>query len=352
VVDAGDLTVYPVEQFNTPTEGASVALSKVAGSTLSFSWQPSSGTGPTPKYTVVFYSDAEGTNEIGTAPAGNDQYASTATVLHTALEAAAVAAGIPAEETGDIWWSVRTTVLTQSEIATIPPRKLTVTRLPGIPATVYITGAASEAGATLGNAIVMKKTTDGIFEIYTKLTTGGTYCFVDGTTGTPRRFSVSGGTAIIEGGTTSPSATAIYKIELNFNTNVATYKTISSVTWYILWWERETALDYEGLGVWKKTITFGANECTNGNTDNRYKFRMVDNSSTNSGRSQWVAAISQDSEPTGNPNYYYVRQQYVTQQWTDGWVWKVAGHSGWNGNTYVVTVSLKSNEEYTHMVAR
>jgi hypothetical protein len=352
VVDAGDLTVYPVEQFNAPVDGASVVLSKVAGSSQTFSWQPSSGTGPTPKYDVIFYSDAEGTNEIDTAPAGNSNYASTATVLHSTLESIAAAAGIPAEGAGDIWWSVRTTVLTQSGIASIPPRKLTVTRFPGIPATVYIAGAASEAGATLANAIVMKKTTDGIFEIYTKLTSGGTYCFVDRTSGTPRQFSVTGGTSIIEGGSISPSATAVYKIELNFNTDVATYKTIQSVTWYILWWGAEKALDYEGLGVWKKTITIGASECTSGNTDNRYKFRMKDNSSTNSGNSQWVAAITTDSEPTGNPNYYYVQQQYVTQQWTDGWVWKVAGHSGWNGNTYTVTFSLNSTGTYTHMVTR
>jgi hypothetical protein len=352
VVDAGDLTVYPVEQFIAPAEGASVALSKVAGSSLTFSWQPSSGTGPTPKYDVVFYSDAEGTNEIGTAPAGNNQYASTATVLHNVIETMAAAASIPAEGTGDIWWSVRTTVLTQSGIAAIPPRKLTVTRLPGIPATVYITGAASEAGTTLANAIVMKKTADGIFEIYTKLTAGSTYCFVDRTSGTPRQFSVSGGTAINEGGNITPASTGVFKIELNFNTDVATYKTIQSVSWYILWWNQEKTLDYEGLGVWKKTIAIGASECTSGNTDNRYKFRMKDNSATNSGDSQWVAVNTTDSEPGSNPNYYYIRQEYVTQQWTDGWVWKVPGHSGWNGNTYVVTVSLKSTGEYTHMVTR
>jgi hypothetical protein len=356
VVDAGDLTVYPVEQFNAPAEDASVALSKVAGSSLSFSWQPSSGTGPTPKYTVVFYSDAEGTNEIGTAPAGNSQYASTATVLHSALETVAAAASIPAEGTGDIWWSVRTTVLTQSGIATIPPRKLTITRFPGIPAAIYITGAASEAGATLGNALVMKKTADGIFEIYTRLTSGGTYCFVDGATGTPRQFSVPSGTAtsksITEGGATTQSTTAIYKITLNFNTNVATYTTITSVTWYILWWNHEETLNYAGLGVWQKTITF-TTQCSDGCGDTRYKFRMKDNASTNSGNSQWVAVNGQDSEPTGNPNYYYIRQEYLTQQWTDGWVWKVpSGQSSWNGNTYNVTFSLKSNETYTHMITR
>lgn len=351
VVDAGDLTVYPVDNFIAPAEGAQVALSKVAGSSLQFEWTPSSGTGPTPKYTVIFYSDAEGTDEIGSATSGNNGFDATAVVPHSALEPIAAAAGIPAEGTGELWWSVRTSVLNAAEMAAIPPRKLVVTRFPGIPATVYITGAASEAGTTLANAFVMKKTADGVFEIYTRLTAGSTYCFVDRTTETPRQFSVNG-TAIIEGGSTTPAETAVYKIELDFNTDVATFKKIQSVTWYILWWDRELALDYDGRGVWKKTITIGANECTNGNGDNRYKFRMQDNSSTNSGQSQWIAVNTTDSEPSGNPNYYYIRQQYTTQQWTDGWVWKVAGHSGWNGNTYDVTFSLPSDGVYTHMVSR
>ncbi|MDR1680471.1 MAG: SusE domain-containing protein [Prevotellaceae bacterium] len=356
VVDAGDLTVYPVNSFIAPADGASVALSKVPNAASTFQWTPSSGTGPTPKYTVIFYSDAAGTNEIGALAADNNSFAATATVLHTALESIAAAAGIAAEGSGDIWWSVQTTVLTTSGIASIPPRKLTVTRFPGIPAVAYITGAASEAGTTLANAIPLKKTADGEFEIYTRLTTGNTYYFVNARTGTPRQFSVTAANAIVEGGTTTPAETAVYKIVLNFNTDVAVFTKITSVTWYILWWDRETALDYDGNGVWKKTVTFGANECTNGNGDNRYKFRMQDNSTTNSGRSQWIWANppgqTHDNEPTGDPSYYYIRQQYVTQQWTDGYVWKIAGHSGWNSNTYDVTVSLKADETYTHMITR
>jgi hypothetical protein len=349
VVDAGDLTVYPVEQFNTPTEGASVALSKVAGSTLTFSWQPSSGTGPTPKYDVVFYSDAEGTTEIGAvAPAGNNRYASSATVLHTALEAAAVAAGIPAEETGDIWWSVRTTVLTQSAMASIPPRKLTITRLPGIPATVYITGAASEAGATLGNAIVMKKTTDGIFEIYTKLTAGA-YYFVDGTTGTPRQFSVSSGTAIIEGGTISATA-GIYKIVLNFNTNVATYKTITKVEFFHPWGGNRATLTYNSNGVWTGSVT-----PSGWNADTRYKFKVTDNVEIR----DWVGADRRDTPPTGNPDFYYMKEGLVdatgNAEWTgeDGNMWKIPdSFGGWNGNTFNITFSVRADAPYTHMVTK
>ncbi|MDR1342056.1 MAG: SusE domain-containing protein [Prevotellaceae bacterium] len=276
VVDAGDLTVYPVEQLNEPAADASVALSKVAGSSLSFSWQPSSGTGPTPKYTLVFYSDAEGANEVGSAPAENNGYDATATVLHSAMEPIAAAAGISPEGTGELWWSVRTTVLAQSEMAATPPRKLTVTRLPGIPAAMYITGAASEGGVTLSDALAMKKTSDGVFEIYTQLATGD-YSFVDGNTGTPRQFSVSGGTAIVEGGATSATA-GIYKIELNFNANEAVYTEILSVNHWLCHKSELTPMEYNGHGTWilrNKFLdpTFIGNWGNGGAIDNRYQLR-------------------------------------------------------------------------------
>jgi hypothetical protein len=348
VVDAGDLTVYPVEQFIAPAEGASVALSKVAGSSQTFSWQPSSGTGPTPKNDVVFYSDAEGTNEIGTAPAGDNKYASTATVLHSAMESLAAVAGIPAEGTGDIWWSVRTTVLTQSGIAAIPPRKLTVTRLPGIPATVYITGAASEAGTTLGNAFVLKKTADGIFEIYTKLTAGSTYWFVDRTSGTPRQFSVTGGTAIQEGGTiAAPASTGVYKIVLNFNTDVADYSRVTKVEFFHPWGGHRVELTYTNNGVWAGSVA-----PSGWATDERYKFKVTRDPG---GTKDWVGEGHRDSPPTGNPDFYYMKESIYDGEWTgdDGNMWKIpSSFGGWNGNTFSVTFSVKADAPYTHMITK
>lgn len=350
VVDAGDLTVYPVDNFIAPAEGAAVALSKVAGSSLQFEWTPSSGTGPTPKYTVIFYSDAAGTNEIGTAAAGNNGFDPTAVVLHSALEPIAAAAGIPAEGTGELWWSVQTTVLTASEIAAIPPRKLIVTRFPGIPATVYITGAASEAGTTLSNAFVMKKTAAGVFEIYTRLTSGSTYCFVDRTTGTPRQFSVNG-TAIIEGGSTTPASAGIYKIVLDFNTDVATYAAVAGVQFFHPWGSNRVTLTYTSNGVWTGSVT-----PSGWATDERYKFKVLSAASV---ARDWVGAGRRDSAPTGSPDFYYTQEsecnlganQYTTE-WScdDGNMWKIPGIGGWNANTFQITFSLRADAPYTHMV--
>ena len=346
VVDAGDLTVYPVEQLNAPDENAPVALSKVSGSLLSFSWKPSSGAGPTPKYDVVFFGDAEGASEIGTAPADNNRYDATATVLHSALETVAAAAGIPAEETGDIWWSVRTAVLTRSEIASVPPRKLTVTRLPGIPANVYITGDASEAGATLGDAIALKKTADGIFEIYTKLTSGGTYYFVDRTSGTPRQFSVTGGTSIIESGTISDASTGVYKIVLNFNTDVAAYKEITEVgIWPCNDQKVLIPLTYSGNGVWSATgYPVGAANTDWGNA--RYKIRM----NSSEGETWWVTANVTDSPPGDNPDpsYFYMRETSAYTQWDDKW--KINGEFG--NATFDASVTLNASGPYTHLITR
>jgi hypothetical protein len=262
------------------------------------------------------------------------------------LETVAAAASIPAEGVGNIWWSVRTTVLTQSEIATIPPRKLTVTRLPGIPATVYITGAASEAGATLGNAIGLKKTDDGIFEIYTKLTTGNTYYFVDRTSGTPRQFSVTGGTSIIEGGTISPAATAVYKIELNFNTDVAAYKTITGIgIWPCSDQAVKIPLTYSANGVWTATnYTVGSANGDYGSA--RYKIMME----SSQGVTWWVTVNATDNAPgaSPNPSYFYIRETPTSAQWDDKW--KINGEFG--NATFDASVTLKADETYTHSITR
>ncbi|MDR0567077.1 MAG: SusE domain-containing protein [Prevotellaceae bacterium] len=345
VVNAGDLTVYPVEQLNAPAENASVALSKVAGSSLTFSWQPSSGTGPTPKYDVVFYSDAEGANEIGAAPADNGNYEAAATVLHSALETVAAAAGIPAEETGNVWWSVRTAVLNQSEVATIPPRKLTITRLPGIPAEMYITGVASEAGDVLANAIAMTKTADGIFEIYTMLTSG-TYYFVDRISGAPRQFSVAGRTAIQEGGTISAANNAVYKIVLNFNTDVAAYKEITEVgIWPCSDQKVLIPLTYSANGVWSVvSYTTGAANTDWGNA--RYKIRM----NSSEGETWWVTVNGTDSPPGSDPypSYFYMRETSAYTQWEDKW--KINGEFG--DATFDASVTLNASGPYTHLITR
>jgi hypothetical protein len=341
-----DLSAYKVGQFNAPADNTSVTLSKAIGSTLGFSWQPSPGTELTPKYTVVFYSDAGGANEIGTAPADNDSYAATAAVSHTVLEAAAAAADIPAAGTGDIWWSVLTTVPTQSLIATAAPRKLTVTRLSGIPDAVYITGAASEGGATLGNALAMKKTATGIFEIYTKLTAGN-YYFVDGNTGTPQQYSVTGGTTIVEDGTISAAA-GIYKIVLNFNTKVAAYSEITQVEFFAAWNQNRVVLTYTSNGVWTGTAT-PSGWATN---DTRYKFKVTSNPG---GTKDWVGAGGRDKAPDGSSDFYYIMETSADAQWgnLDGNMWKIPdAWGGWNGNTYKFTFIVSPDGSYTHNVEK
>ncbi|MDR1023900.1 MAG: SusE domain-containing protein [Prevotellaceae bacterium] len=349
VVNVGDLTVYPVEQLNAPAANASVALSKVAGSSLSFSWQPSSGTSPMPKYTVVFYSDAESANEAGSILADSDGYEATATALHSAIENIAAAANIPPEGAGNIWWSVRTTVLAQSEMAATPPRKLTVTRLPGIPAAMYITGAASEAGATLGDALPMKKTADGVFEIYTQLATGD-YSFVDGATGTPRQFSVTGGTAIVEGGAISAAA-GIYRIALDFNTDVATYREITKVEFFHPWGGQRVTLTYTSNGVW----TGSATSTSGWWSDERYRFKVTDNVEIR----EWYGVEVRNSPPTGSPDFYYMKEGLVDATGNTEWMsdnmdnnmWKIPDSCApWDSHSYNITFSVKADEPYTHMI--
>jgi hypothetical protein len=254
-------------------------------------------------------------------------------------------AGIAQEATGDVWWSVNTTVLTNSEIASVPPRKLTIVRFPGIPENIYITGAASEGGATLGNALPFKRTTVGVFEIYTRLTAGNSYYFVTANSGTPRQFSIAGETSIVEGGSTPSSETAIYKIVLDFNTDQATFTKITGMgIWPCSDQTVKIPLNYAGNGVWSVTdYTVTSANSDWGNA--RYKILMT----TGSGNVFWGTVNSTDSPPGGNPNPNYYFMKIVTSgQWDDKW--KIP--SEFAGGIFDASVTLNASGEYTHMITR
>ncbi|WP_431216451.1 hypothetical protein ACQ86N_18665 [Puia sp. P3] len=124
-----------------------------------------------------------------------------------------------------------------------------------LPANIYLTGSATEAGATLASALQMKQTSSGEFEIYTKLT-AGTYHFVDGTSGTPRAYYLnnSGGVmALGEGGETSFTGTdKIMRIRLSFNNVNGSLAEVKSIQfWYCNQGAFWFTLPYTGNGVWR-----------------------------------------------------------------------------------------------------
>ena len=201
----------------SPDDNASVVLNAQAGAKLTFAWNKLPDSDPAGKltsYTLVFYSDAALEKAVGRKEA---QYNGSVDVSFSELESIADAAGIAAEGTGDLYWAVESKLLSWTALSS--GRKLTVTRMKGIPTAAYITGAASEFGSGYQ---ALKALGAGKFEIFTKLTTDAAgYNFTDGDTADARKFVVEGGAIRESDASVVSSEEAIYYILLDFGAGTA-----------------------------------------------------------------------------------------------------------------------------------
>jgi hypothetical protein len=197
-----------------------------------------------------------------------------------------------------------------------------------LPVKVYLTGSATEGGTVVADALEMKPTGTGKFEIYTKLTEG-TYKFVDGLTSNDRTFSIideAGVKAItINGETSYTGDDKVYRIKLDFDARSVQIDEVKSVGfWYC--WENTIFydLDYAGAGVWKiedvtvnlSTVPWGLEE--------RHKYKVVLNDGTND-KEEWWGYVSNDSPGqdgtygTTDPSYFYAYLIESNDQWNYAW---------------------------------
>lgn len=345
-----DLDVSAVKAFYEPANGKAIVLQASASATVYFEWEPAiAADGGMVMYDIAFdKADGDFSNPLLIVASDRTGSASSATITHKQLNQIAAAAGIDSEKTGTLKW----TVFSSKGINPVKAEKeqtISVTRLPGfadIPEKVYITGDATETGSDLSQAYIMKKVTDGEFEIYTKLTTGKSFKFVSSNSGTPTEYSLSGEKIVI-GGTSTIAKTGIYKYYLDFNIGSFSMKEVTSVVLLINISLEEVNLPYVGDGIWELK---GYN-CTSTATDDRYKFRMK----SSTGETEW-RAINNDSKPPtpANPAYYYMVEKTNVAQWTNNEIWKApwgTGTSlpgGWGNKTYDFMFSLNAKGTYTH----
>jgi len=340
-----ELNVSSVKALYEPADGQAITLQASASATAYFSWEPAlAEDGGMVMYEIAFdKTSGDFSNPVFMKAADKNGGVAYATITHKQLNQIAAMMGIESAQTGSFKW----TVFSSKGINPVKAenaRTITVTRLPGfadIPDNVYITGDAMEQGSDISKAYIMKKTDDGEFEIYTKLTAGKTFKFVNTTTGTPAEYSLSGGKLVL-GGTSTVSETGVYKYHLDFNIGSFTTKKVNAVYWFLNWSQRKIELPYVGNGIWKVTTTVTG--LSGGeNTDDRYKFRM----DSSDGETEW-RAINNDSKPTGNASYYYMVEKTNVAQWTNNEIWKAPWSDGWSDKTYEVTFILNAQGPYTH----
>ncbi|MHB9055484.1 MAG: SusE domain-containing protein [Paludibacteraceae bacterium] len=341
-----DLNVTAVKALYEPDNGKAVVLQSSASATMYFSWEPARAENSgMVLYEVAFDKvDGDFSKPLFITAADNNGGVAHATLTHKQMNKIAALAGIGSSEEGTIKWTIYSSKGI-NPVKAEDERTLTLTRLAGfadIPDNLYITGDATEAGATLSNALVMKKVANGEFEIYTKLTQGQTFKFVSAVTGTPKEYSLAG-EKIVEGGTSTVTKTGIYKYYLDFNIGSFTTKEVTKVNLYLNWSQMKIELPYKGFGVWEVTDYLITGLTGNDNNDDRYKFRME----SSTGETEW-RAINNDSKPTGNASYYYMVEKTNVSQWTNNEVWKNPSTTGWSDKTYDVMFSLNPSGPYTH----
>ncbi|GAB3020125.1 hypothetical protein GCM10027051_26650 [Niabella terrae] len=343
-----DPKVSPVDALYAPQENQQLVLSSDQGSSALFQWAPSHAQdGQLVSYEVTFYKESDPETPIYrvvSEQGGKELYAN---VSHLDINRACAAAGIPTGETGNVLWSVVSWRGLSS--ATCPQKNLlTVKRLEGfesIPETVFITGEASEGGADASQALAMKKTGNGQFEIYTELKSDGGFSFIDRTTGEPNRYYIDAANKLAEAGTDQQStveATGVYRITLDFTNKGVTSMKINRVGVFFCP-ENKIVLDlsYQGAGVWSGTGVINFRQESWGK-DERYKFQME----TSQGVKQLGTVNGTDSRPPANAPaaYFYARLLDQNSQWDDKW--KFATEV--DGANTTVNLILKSDGAYTH----
>lgn len=127
----------------------------------------------------------------------------TLTLSFGELNRIAGMAGIQPEASGKLKW----TVLSSKGINVQAPatfRTIEVKRSAGIPAPdeLYLAGSATEKGESLGDALLMKKTEENVYEIYTRLS-AGEYYFAARNEGDPLTYAIGADGKLKAEGTTA-----------------------------------------------------------------------------------------------------------------------------------------------------
>lgn len=352
--DEINLNVSAVKTLYEPTDGKTVVLQSSASATLYFEWEPAlAEDGGMVLYEVAF--DKEGgdfSKPIYKTASDNNGGYNYATITHSQINKIAQYAGIESSATGKIIWTVFSTKGV-NEVKAEKYRTLEITRLAGfaeLPVDVYVTGAGSEGGSDLTNASIMKAIASGEYEIYTKLTSSESYYFTDANSGTPRQFYIENG-VLIEGTSTSTvDTTAVYRINLDFNSGSSVITQISDIQLYFCPNDDFVfSHEYQGNGIWKASsqpITFKQEDW---GRDERYKFMMTTINSSGETVEEWWGTPNTDSRPTADsPASYYYLYEVDDSQW-DG---KFKFADEMDSALVDVTIYFQATDEYTHSVVK
>ncbi|MBN2486013.1 MAG: SusE domain-containing protein [Bacteroidales bacterium] len=347
-----NLNVKPVKTLYEPTDNKTLEL-QPEGS-LFFEWEHTKAEdGGMVLYEVAF--DKEGgdfSNPVYKIVSDNNGSYNSATITFGKLNKICALAGIEPAASGKVIW----TVFASKGINAVKAeafRTLQLTRLAGIaeiPGTLFVTGEATEGGTDLANAVKMKATESGIFEVYTRLNTGSNYFFTDVNSGTPRQFYVQNNVMIEGESTSTVEKTGVYRIVADLNTGAVNFTEITNIE---LFFCPDNALlfshEYQGNGVWKASgqpITFKQESW---GRDERYKFKMTTINNAGETVDEWWGTPNIDHRPGADePESYWYLFPVDDRQWEGKY--KFADEMD---NALVdISIFFQSDKPYTHQIVK
>lgn len=313
--DFKEVSVTAVNKLYEPDNDKIVNLLPLPNSTLYFGWEKATAQDNGLVYYDVIFDKEDGdfSNPLYVITADNKGIDTGASISHKTMNKIGALAGAASGKQATLKWTVKSSRgLTQTMAK--EARKLVITRLDGIetPDGLYVTGEGSEGGTDLSKAQMFKAFEDGsTYEIYTKLTAGKTYYFIDNNVNVSRTFTVeeNGKTfkenkGDIEGAKVAKDG--VYRIVLDFLSRSVSISELQKVG--IFYCEDNKVTDYfnyQGAGIWTLENYNVVFRDKGGWQEDRYKFVFTfDGVDEFWGQS---AKNESDSRPNlANETYFYM----------------------------------------------
>ena len=194
----------------------------------------------------------------------NSGKGTSASITAADLDIALSYAGFPAGEATPVDWAV---IAVSQDTEAFTEQTMNITRFATeyTPNTLFLTGAATEAGPDASAAIQFRALKDAngsstkVFEAYTSLEAGAGFGFMSNN-GTPAwKYGGAEGVLIKDGSAITVEESGQYKITVDFN--AMTYSLFKIDKWSIVGniipngWGGDEALEYQGNGLWQRNMT-------------------------------------------------------------------------------------------------
>lgn len=311
-----DLSLTPVGALASPNDNEEIALNPTSDASVLFKWEPATS----PNSTLILYEiafDKDGgdfSNPVYKTVSDGGGVQTEFTITHKQLNKIASMAGIASSSAGKLKWTVLASKGTNIAKSTAS-RTLKVDRPAGFaenPNELYLTGSATEGGTDAAKAVKLKKTEDGVFEVYTSLKAGD-YLLTDHSDGSGKQYYVENG--IIKEGSNAIAVTGTtkaYRLNLDFTSATAKSVEIQSIGLFMSAYNAEiSTLNYIGNGTWEAPKTAIEFYQFSWGRDERYKFVLH----TSAGL-QYIGSTNPNNDPpAGKPASYFYLVDVSNAQW-------------------------------------